>query len=101
MIDSWNFDETSGSVAYDSVGTVNGILQGQATFVPGAGIQGGAIQLNATTDDLINMGDNFGFSTGDFSVEVWVKLNPDDTEPLMPVAHHYSGYGAGYFSGRQ
>ena len=56
-----------------------------------------ALQLNATTNDLVNMGNNFGFSSGDFSVEVWVKLNPGDTEPLMPVVHHYSGYGAGYF----
>src|SRR5437868_5100587 len=35
LLSEWNFDETTGSVAHDSVGTVDGTLHGNAAFVTG------------------------------------------------------------------
>ncbi|MBN8519460.1 MAG: LamG domain-containing protein [Candidatus Accumulibacter sp.] len=98
MIAEYSFDETSGTIAHDSIGSVNGSLQGGATFAPGAGVNGsGAINLNRATGGLVNMGDHFGFTSGSFSAEVWVKLNPGDTDGSFPIGKHYSGVVAGYF----
>jgi Concanavalin A-like lectin/glucanases superfamily/PEP-CTERM motif len=93
------FDETSGTVAHDSVGSVNGTLAGSAAFDPGAGINGGgAISLSKTTGDYVTMGDNFNFTTS-FSLQVWVKLSPGDTESEIPVARHWATHVAGYALG--
>ena len=97
LIAHYAFDETNGTIAHDTSGLIDGTLQGGATFAPGAGINGGAIMLNRTTGDLVNMGDNFGFTSGDFSAEVWVKLNAGDTVGSVPIGRHYSGIAAGYF----
>lgn len=45
------------------------------------------------------MGDNFGFTSGDFSIQVWVKLNANDTTGSTPIAKHHGGIVAGYFLG--
>jgi len=98
LIADYSFDETSGTIVHDSIGSVNGSLQGGATFAPGAGVNGsGAINLNRATGGLVNMGDHFGFAGASFSAEVWVKLNPGDTEASFPIGKHYSGIVAGYF----
>ena len=89
LIAEYSFDETSGTIAHDSIGSVNGSLQGGATFAPGAGVNGsGAINLNRATGGLVNMGDHFGFVGGSFSAEVWVKLNPGDTDASLPIGKH-------------
>jgi cysteine-rich repeat protein len=95
LVAHWKFDEASGPTATDVVGGFNGTLAGSATFVPGAGVSGGAISLNAVTGDLVNMGDVLSFGTGSFSVSVWVKTA--GTGQLFPVAKHQSGFGNGYF----
>ena len=98
LIAEYSFDETSGTVAHDSIGSVNGSLQGGATFAPGAGVNGsGAINLNRAAGGLVDMGDHFGFVGGSFSAEVWVKLNPGDTDLSVPVGKHYAEIIAGHF----
>jgi hypothetical protein len=97
LIAEYNFDETGRTIAHDSVGSVNGTLFGGATFVPGAGIQGGAISLDKATNSFVDMGNNFGFtSSGDFSIQTWVKLNAGDTSFSMLIAEHHSTIVAGY-----
>jgi len=64
----YNFDEASGTIAHDSVGSINGTLMGGATFDPGAGINGGAVSLNTATNAYVDMGNNFAFTSGSFSI---------------------------------
>ncbi len=88
----WGFDETSGSIAYDSVGAVNGQLLGGVTFTGVGGVVGGAVQF---TDGYITMGNNFGPSSA-FSIEAWVKIAPGVTRPMTPVSKHIPGIAQGY-----
>src|SRR4051794_29744238 len=81
----WSFDEQAGTVAHDSVGSTDGTLSGSAAFVPG-GISGNAISLANATNDLVNMGNNFSFSSGSFSVVAWIKTTA--TGASVPVAKH-------------
>lgn len=99
LIGFWKFNESSGSIAHDSVGSINGTLMGNASFAPGSGPGGGgAIRLNIATDDYVNMGYNFGFvSGGSFSLQAWIKTNPGDTTGMVAVAKHHSGNVSGYF----
>lgn len=99
LIAYYTFDEASGAVAHDSVGSIDGILSGSAAFAPGAGILGGAISLNILTHDLVDMGNNFGMTGGSFSIQAWVKLAPGDTTAYIPVSKHYSTVLAGYALG--
>ena len=95
IVAHYTFDETGGSVAHDSVGGVNGTLSGNAAFVTG-GISGNAVQLNNATNDLVNMGNNFGaLPTGDFSMAVWVKTTQTTGE--IPISKHNGGTLNGFF----
>src|SRR5215469_15276269 len=73
-IDQWNFDETSGSVAYNSVaGRANGMLSTGASFVPAITGNGVNLPLYESVD--------FGTSTGqlgtsDFTISFWLKTAP-------------------------
>jgi hypothetical protein len=97
LVAHYSFDETSGTTAHDSAGAVNGTLQGGASFAAGAGIAGGAVQLDRAANGLVNMGDNFGFTSGSGSVEVWVRLNPGESAGTIPVGKHFATFVAGYF----
>jgi len=97
LVAYYTFNETSGTIAHNSIGSVNGILQGGATFMPRAGIRGGAIKLDKATGDFVDMGDHFGFTSGSFSIQAWVKLNAGDTDYSVPIAKHWGGIAAGYF----
>lgn len=91
----WPFDENGGDTAFDVVGSHHGVLGGSATL--GAqGVSGGAISLDHTTGDLVLMGDVFGFTSGDFSISVWVKTTTTVPESVV-VGKHMSGVGVGYF----
>lgn len=96
LVAYYNFDETGGNVAHDSVGTVNGTLLGNATFVAGAGINGtGAVSLDRSTADLVSMGDNFGFSS--FSIQSWTKIPEGYSTVEVPFGKHIAGAGIGYY----
>ena len=95
----WHFDELSGTNAYDSIGSVNGTLLGSAAFVAG-GISGNAVNLTISGGDLVNMGDNFGFTNSDFSVVAWAKVAADDTTINYTVVSKHRGTQiAGYILG--
>ncbi|UCD94331.1 MAG: hypothetical protein JSU69_11305, partial [Candidatus Zixiibacteriota bacterium] len=80
----WKFDESSGSIAYDSSGYGNdGILTNGPARV--TGIQRGALQFDGL-DDYVNCGDDASLDiTGDMSVLTWVKFNqiPADNAALV------------------
>ncbi len=91
----WPFDESGGDTAYDVVGSNDGSLAGSATLGV-EGVAGGAVSLNRATGDYVDMGLAFDFTTGDFSISVWVKTTTQDVESVV-VGKHQSGVVAGYF----
>ncbi len=97
VVDRYQLNEASGSVAHDPTGANNGTLSGNAAFVTG-GINGGnALSVNnATGTGLVNLG-TFFHPTGDFSVAAWVKTTQTGGE--FAVANNQSssdnGFGLG------
>jgi hypothetical protein len=75
LLARWSFDEAEDeTVAVDSAGSIDGTLEGDAVFEPGAGVSGGAVSLASATDDRVNMGDKYAFAgNSTFSLQVWVK----------------------------
>jgi len=67
----WKLDEEAGKIAYDSVGTNDGVIIGSPQWRLEDGAVDGALELNGTTfiafDPVLNPAD------GPFSVLVWVK----------------------------
>lgn len=101
LVSQWLFDETSGTVAHDGVGGINGTLAGGAAFDPGAGpgggIYSGAISLSEATDSYVDMGAVYPFTSGSFSIVAWVKLAPGDTNYYPNIAgKQYAGLVSGY-----
>jgi hypothetical protein len=96
LLSWWAFNETSGTIAHDSAGGVNGTLQGGAAFVPG-GAEGGAVSISGT-GSLVNMGDNFNFnSSSAYSLQVWVQLASGDQGGYLALSRHYATIVEGYF----
>ncbi|TRT85374.1 MAG: LamG domain-containing protein [Microcystis aeruginosa Ma_AC_P_19900807_S299] len=93
ILSHWTFDETGGTIAADSVGGQNGILQGNATLV-GGGISGNAISLSQATNDLVNMGNIYGFTNSNFSISAWI--NSTVLNDNFVVAKHTAGIVSGY-----
>lgn len=71
IVAQYHFDESSGTSAADSIGSIDGTLSGGASFVAG-GISGNAVDLTQA-GDLVNMGNNFGLTGTDFSIVFWVN----------------------------
>ncbi len=68
----WKFNETSGNIAYDSLGNVNGTLNGCAAFLPG----GEGVHLNGSNSSFVTFEKSVGqFGTDDFSVYLEFKTN--------------------------
>ena len=84
LIHHWTFDETSGSIAADSAGSINGTLVNFNNTTPDeqwvSGLMGGALDLLPSTDGSINNSVDLGSgltavnNTTGFSVSAWVNL---------------------------
>ncbi len=76
LVAHWQFDESSGSIAYDTSGNSNnGTLKGDPQWVPGR--IGGAIQLDGI-DDYVDIG-SVGISGIDQrTIAGWVKADTTD-----------------------
>lgn len=95
----WHFNESSGSTAFDAVGSVNGLLQGDASFAPG-GISGNAIAMTFAGNGFVDMGNNYSLSgSSTFSIVAWVKLNSGDTTGYHVAGRHQRTVVSGYFLG--
>ncbi len=91
VIAAWNFDEGSGATAYAAVGSVDGALNGTASFV-GGGVQGGAVSISSSGNGMVDFGSSL-FPSGSFAVEAWVKTT---SSVGGAVAFHRAGIAAGY-----
>jgi hypothetical protein len=72
LIAHWELDEIEGSIAYDSVGDIDGTLNGNPIWQATDGMVSGALQLDGiddyvSTDFILNPAD------GSFSVFAWLK----------------------------
>lgn len=94
LIASYTFNESSGTTASPSVGSVTGTLTGSASFVPG-GVQGGAVNIASSGGGFVDFGTSLGPS-GPFSVQVWVNTTANVS---APVSFHYASIAAGFLIG--
>jgi hypothetical protein len=76
IVARWSFDETSGNVAHDSVGSYNGTLSTNGSAFVAGGISGNAISLNKALNGYVNMGNVLGSTTQAMSVVAWLKTAP-------------------------
>ncbi len=68
----WKFDETEGSITYDSIGDNDGILNGGPLWQPAGGQIDGALAFDGT-DDYVSTPFVLNPATGAFSVFAWIK----------------------------
>lgn len=94
VVAHYAFNESSGATAAPTVGVINGVLQGAASFVAG-GISGNAVSLVRSGDGVVNMGNNFGFLTGDYSISYWVQTTATEADTLA-LSKHSAGSQNGY-----
>jgi hypothetical protein len=75
MVAYWKLDESSGTIASDSIGSHTGTLQGSPTWQPGK--INNAIYSNANTGNWINVpnSNDWKFGSNNFTMEFWVKTN--------------------------
>jgi hypothetical protein len=94
LIARYTFNESSGTTAFDTAGSVNGALQGTASFVSG-GISGNAVSLSSAGEGVVNMGTNFAFLTGPFTISFWAKTTTTEADSVM-LSKHAAGSQNGY-----
>ncbi|KAB2650349.1 MAG: LamG domain-containing protein [Verrucomicrobia bacterium] len=94
----WNFNESSGTVANDGVGSYSGTLSPNGSAFVSGGISGNAISLDRAANGFVNMGNVLGLTLGNFSVVAWMKMNAGDTSPdTVILGKHQTFSNNGYF----
>jgi hypothetical protein len=95
LVGHWSLDTATDSAVADSSGSgYDGTLVGSASLVPGR--FGSAVALDTGNPGFVTMGDVLTM-TGSFTLNVWVKTAPGDTDALTPVAKHNAYSHNGYF----
>ena len=69
----WDFNETSGAKAHDSIGNVDDAIEGFSWRVPGA--EGNGLQFDGYTTRIFRPADKVPQLKGGFTVSAWVALN--------------------------
>lgn len=99
LVSYWTFDETSGSIAHDTVGTNNGNLSGDATWT--TGVLNGGLQFSG--NGWVNVPDSPSLNiTGDeITISAWYKpstnnwaINGND-----PIVCKWLSLNSAYFLG--
>jgi hypothetical protein len=95
LVGWWKFDESSGTVAYDSsINANNGTLVGTLTRVNG--VIGNALNNNAAGHVSVPDKDYLDFGTTDFSISLWVKYPLGAVNPYWMLSHGTAYSAAGY-----
>jgi hypothetical protein len=68
----WKLDETEGDIAYDSIGTNDAVVIGDAVWQPGGGQVSGALAFDGI-DDYLSTDFVLNPMDGAFSVFTWIK----------------------------
>jgi hypothetical protein len=96
-IASWSFDEGSGDMTYDTVGSNHGTLMGDTYWVSGPSGYGSALAFDGDGDwvEIANEM-NFDLDIDDaFTIEAWVQTDSDQTMDIlskMPILKPATGY---------
>jgi Tol biopolymer transport system component len=72
LIAYWKLNETKGTVAYDSAGEHDGLLNGDPQWQPAGGQVAGALELDGI-DDYVGTDCVFNPMNGPFSAFAWIK----------------------------
>jgi len=77
LVAHWKFDESKGTIAYDSAGNNDGALNNGPTWTA-SGINGSL--LFDGVDDYVEVPDSpyWDFGAGDFSISAWVRLSASE-----------------------
>jgi hypothetical protein len=90
MISHWRFDQGSGNIAYDSVGTNDGTIYGAAWTT---GQINGALSFDGM-DDYVDVGnDSSLMTTEDLTIFAWIKATK--TRACI-YSHSWNGWGLGF-----
>jgi len=83
MVGWWPLDETSGAIADDIVGFNNvGTYFGNPTPVPGK--VAGALKFDGVGDYVrVHHQSELDFGAGDFSIDAWIKAQPNSAHPIV------------------
>ena len=93
LIHRYSFNETSGTIAHDSVGGANGMLNGSAVF-DGAG----RVVLNGTSGTYVSLPGNLLAGLSNVTIEAWVTnaVSPDNVALFSFDDGLQDGVGGGY-----
>ncbi len=92
----WKFDESGGTVAHASAGSVDGSLMGATNFMSG-GIANNALSVpGASSADYVSFGNNFGFTSGGFTASAWIKTTEVSTGNTIIMGKHHATVVAGW-----
>ena len=78
LVSYWTFDETSGSIAHDTVGTNNGNLSGDATWT--TGVLNGGLQFSG--NGWVNVPDSpsLNITGNEITISAWYRPSTNDIE---------------------
>jgi len=93
LIHRYSFNETSGTIAHDSIGGANGSLQGSATFNGS-----GSVVLNGTSGTFVSLPGNLLAGLTNVTIEAWVTnaVSPDNVPLFSFDDGLQDGVGGGY-----
>ena len=93
LIHRYSFNETSGTIAHDSVGGANGTLKGDATF-DGSG----HVVLDGTSGTYVSLPGNLLAGLSNVTIEAWVTnaVSPDNVALFSFDDGLQDGVGGGY-----
>ncbi len=89
----WSFNETSGTIAHDSIGGANGTLMGSAVFSGG-----GSVVLNGTSGTYVSLPGNLLAGLSNVTIEAWVTnaISPDNVALFSFDDGQQDGLASGY-----
>ncbi len=70
LVAHWTFDEMSGTTAFDSAGSANGILLGSTARTNG--VIGGALDFNGSTDSVVISGITGYSACDEITISAWI-----------------------------
>ena len=96
LVSYWRIDETSGTVIYDSKGSINGTLN--TGTINNIGISNTCYRNTSSTSDGISFGNNYAWErTNSWSFNIWVKFTTLNTTQLIMNKQKSSKPYYGYY----
>ncbi len=81
LLAQWKFEETNGLDVWDSANHFDGFRSTSGTVTVPNGASGRALQLDRLQGGYAQFNNVLNLADGDFSIAMWVRLNPNDIMP--------------------